>query len=201
HRLRGSVMGIVSFGRIGRAIAARAAPFGLQVIVYDPYVGDDVLRAHGVTRAAKDELMERSDYIMMQAPLTTETRHFIAEPELRRMKPRTIIVNTGRGPTIDNRALYLALKEGWIAGAALDDTEEEPAHRRAWSPADNPLFTLDNVLITPHSAYYSEESIRLCREVAAGEVVRVLTGQRPLNPVNRVRLADGSWSLPEGVAP
>ena len=111
------------------------------------------------------------------------------------MKPRTILVNTGRGPTVDNQALYRALKEGWIAGAALDDTEEEPARRRTWSPEANPLFTLDNVLITPHSAYYSEESIHMCREVAASEVVRVLRGERPRNPVNNVRLADGAWSL------
>jgi D-3-phosphoglycerate dehydrogenase len=197
HRLRGSVLGIISFGRIGRAIAERARPFGVEILVYDPFVEEGLLRAAGVSRASKEELVERADYVMMQAPLTRETRHFIGEPELRRMKPRTIIVNTGRGPTIDNQALYRALKEGWIAGAALDDTEEEPAHRRTWSPDANPLFTLDNVLITPHSAYYSEESIRMCREVAASEVVRVLKGERPHNPVNNVKLADGTWSLAE----
>lgn len=196
YRLRGSVMGIISLGRIGKAIAERAKPFGLEVLAYDPYLDDATFADRQVRRAGKDELIERSDFIMMQAPLTHETRHFFGEPELRRMKRRTIIVNTGRGPTIDNKALYRALKEGWIAGAGLDDTEEEPAHRRQWSPADNPLFTLDNVLITPHVGYYSEESIQMCREVAASEVARVLNGQRPTNPVNNVRLADGSWSMP-----
>jgi len=201
HRLRGGVMGIVSFGRIGKAIAERAPPFGIEAIAYDPYVDDGTFAERGVRRAGKDELIERSDFVMMQAPLTPETRHFIAEPELRRMKRRAIVVNTGRGPTIDNKALYRALKEGWIAGAGLDDTEEEPAHHGTWSPADNPLFTLDNVLITPHVGYYSEESIRMCREVAASEVARVLSGQRPANPVNNVRLADGSWSLPAATGP
>ena len=196
YRLRGSVMGIVGFGRIGKAIAERAKSFGIEVLAYDPYVDAKTFADHRVRRAGKDELIERSDCIVMQAPLTAETRHYIAEPELRRMKRRAIIVNTGRGPEIDNQALYRALKDGWIAGAGLDDTEQEPAHHGQWSPSDNPLFTLDNVVITPHVGYYSEESIRMCREVAASEVARVLNGQRPKNPVNNVRLADGSWSIP-----
>jgi D-3-phosphoglycerate dehydrogenase len=102
------------------------------------------------------------------------------------MKPGVIIVNTGRGPTIDNRALHAALVSGRVAAAGLDDPEEEPAKRATWNPADNPLFALRNVIVTPHAAYYSEESIRLAREVAASEVRRVLSGERPLNPVNEV---------------
>ena len=100
------------------------------------------------------------------------------------MKPNALVVCTGRGPTIDNRALYKALSEGWIAGAGLDDPEEEPAKRKHWSPNDNPLFSLPNVIVTPHAAYYSEESLRAARTIAAQEVARVLAGQSPHNPVN-----------------
>jgi D-isomer specific 2-hydroxyacid dehydrogenase, NAD binding domain/Glycosyl hydrolases family 15 len=107
---------------------------------------------------------------------------------IRRMKPTLILVNTARGPIVNDDALYLALKEGWIAGAGLDDIEEEPAKQRDWKPA-NPLFGLDNVVITPHAAYYSEEAIRTVRDFAAHEVVRVLTGQPPLSPVNAAQLA------------
>jgi D-3-phosphoglycerate dehydrogenase len=196
HRLRGRTLGIVAFGRIARAIAVRAQAFGIKVAAYDPFVDDAVFREHGVTRLDKQELIARSDYLVMQAPMTAETKHFIGEAELRSMKPDAILINTGRGPEVDNAALYRALSEGWIAAAALDDLEEEPAKRRDWSPRGNPLFALQNITFTPHSAYYSEESIRLARETAASEVARVLTGQRPLNPVNQVRLADGSWSMP-----
>jgi len=98
-------------------------------------------------------------------------------------------VNTGRGPTIDNRALFKALESGKVAGAGLDDPEEEPAKRKSWSPADNPLFSHPNVIVTPHAAYYSEQSIRLARETAAHEVRRVLTGEQPRNPVNQVAAA------------
>ncbi|HET6161912.1 MAG TPA: C-terminal binding protein [Dongiaceae bacterium] len=194
HRLHGRVIGVVSFGRIGRAIAARGKAFGLRVIAYDPNVDDAVLAAHGAERADRDAVIAESDYLMMQVPMTPETRHFLGEAELGRMKRGAIIINTGRGPTIDNAALAQALQSGHIAAAGLDDLEEEPAKRRAWEPASNPLMALDNVLVTPHSAYYSEESIHMAREVAAQEVLRVLTSKRPHNPVNRVRLADGSYS-------
>jgi D-3-phosphoglycerate dehydrogenase len=196
YRLRGRVLGILALGRIARAIALRAPGFGLQVIASDPYVDDAVFAQYGVTRVDKDRLVEQADYLVLQAPLTPETHHFIGETELKRMKRSAILINTARGPEVDNAALYHALREGWIASAGLDDLEEEPAKRRHWSPRDNPLFTLDNVIVTPHSAYYSEESIRMAREAAASEVARVLTGRKPVNPVNRVRLADGSWSLP-----
>jgi D-3-phosphoglycerate dehydrogenase / 2-oxoglutarate reductase len=188
YRLRGRTMGIISFGHIGQAIAERARAFGVAIIVYDPYLADGVAAAKGVASVGKDEILERSDYLMMQVPMTGETRHFLGEAEFARIKPGAIIVNTGRGPTIDNRALHRALVDGRLAGAGLDDPEEEPAKRKAWNPGDNPLFALDNVIVTSHVAYYSEESIRLARETAASEVARVLTGQRPHNPVNDVVL-------------
>ncbi|SHO61674.1 D-3-phosphoglycerate dehydrogenase [Pseudoxanthobacter soli DSM 19599] len=189
HRLRGQTVGIVSFGRIGQAIATRAAGFGVRIVVCDPYLAPGVAEAHGARQVDKAELLRISDVVMMQVPMTAETRHFLSEAEFRAMKPTALVINTGRGPTIDNKALYRALTEGWIAGAGLDDPEEEPAKRAGWNPADNPIFSLPNVIVTPHAAYYSEESIRAAREIAASEVARVLTGQPPRNPVNAAALA------------
>jgi D-3-phosphoglycerate dehydrogenase len=186
HRLRGQTVGIVSFGKIGQAIAARALGFGVSIVVCDPYLAPGVAEAHGARQVDKAELLRIADVVMMQVPMTAETRHFLSEAEFRAMKPTALVINTGRGPTIDNRALHRALTEGWIAGAGLDDPEEEPAKRGGWDPADNPIFSLPNVIVTPHSAYYSEESIRAARETAASEVARVLTGQPPRNPVNAV---------------
>jgi D-3-phosphoglycerate dehydrogenase len=123
---------------------------------------------------------------MMQVPMTPETWHFAGEAELRSMPRNAIVVNTGRAQTIDNRALCKVLQEGHLAGAGLDDIEEEPAKRATWSPQDNPLFGFSNVIITPHAAYYSEQSIQLARTTAAEEVVRVLRGQEPHFRVNSV---------------
>jgi D-3-phosphoglycerate dehydrogenase / 2-oxoglutarate reductase len=195
HRLRGRTVGIVSFGKIGLAIAARAKAFGTSVIVYDPFLTADQIAAHGAQKAEKDALLAHSDVVMMQVPMTDETRHFLGAREFHLIKPGAIVINTGRGPTIDNNALYQALLSKRVAAAGLDDPEEEPAKRAHWDPADNPLFSLPNVIVTPHAAYYSEESIRLAREIAASEVARVLTGQRPKNPVNNVRLSSGLMSL------
>ncbi len=192
HRLRGRTMGIISFGKIGQAIAERARAFGVTILAYDPYLDEESVRSCGAEPVGKDELLARSHVIMMQVPMTAETRRFLGPREFSRMPPGVIIVNTGRGPTIDNHALFQALKSGRVAGAGLDDPEEEPAKRSRWTPKDNPLFSLPNVIVTPHSAYYSEESIRLAREIAAGEVARVLTGEKPQNPVNTVTRPAGT---------
>jgi D-3-phosphoglycerate dehydrogenase len=121
--------------------------------------------------------------------MTPETRHFLSDAEFAAMKPGAILVNTGRGPTVDNQALYRALTEGHLASAGLDDPEEEPAKRANWSPDDNPIFTLPNVLVTPHAAYYSEESILAARVTAATQVAKVLMGQKPDYTVNADALA------------
>jgi D-3-phosphoglycerate dehydrogenase len=143
------------------------------------------MEAQGVEPVTFDQLLDRSDFLVIQAPLTDSTHNLFDETRLRRLKPTAIVINTARGPIINDHALYRALKEGWIAGAGVDDIAEEPAKQRDWAPS-NPLFALDNVIITPHAAYYSEESIRTVREFAAEEVVRVLSGRPALSPVNPV---------------
>jgi D-3-phosphoglycerate dehydrogenase len=184
---------LLSFGAIARAIAARAAGFGMRIAAHDPFVSAAEITATGATAVSFDELVTESDCLVIQAPLTPQTHHLFDESQLRRMKPTAILVNTARGPIVEDRALHRALTEGWIAGAGLDDLEEEPAKVRDWRP-DNPLFSLDNVVITPHAAYYSEEAISFVRQFAAEEVVRVLTGQPPLSPVNAGELVEPRWS-------
>jgi D-3-phosphoglycerate dehydrogenase len=185
-RISGRTLGLLSFGAIAQGIRQRAAGFGLRVIAHDPYVPDGDIVTAGAEAVSLEELLDQSDYLVIQAPLTPDTHHLIGEPQLRRMKPTAILVNTARGPIVSDQALHRALREGWIAGAGLDDIEEEPAKQRDWTPA-NPLFGLDNVIITPHAAYYSAEAIATVRDFAASEVVRVLTGHPPLSPVNEPR--------------
>jgi len=189
YRLRGRTMGVVSLGKIGQAIASRAQAFGVEVIAYDPFLPAGAAASLNVELVSKADLLARSDYVLMQAPMTPETRHFLSDAEFAAMKPGAILVNTGRGPTVDNKALFRALTEGHLAAAGLDDPEEEPAKRANWSPDDNPIFSLPNVLVTPHAAYYSEESIHAARVTAATQVAKVLTGQQPDYTVNAEALA------------
>lgn len=186
-RLRGRVFGVLSFGSIARLIAERARGFGVEIWTHDPFIDRAELERANVKPVSFDELLEGSDYLIIQSPLTPETHHLFNRDTLRRMKQTAILVNTARGPIVDDEALYLALSEGWIAAAALDDIEEEPAKARDWRPT-NPLFRLPNAIITPHAAYYSEQSIATVRRIAAEEAVRVLSGLPPRSPVNDVRV-------------
>ncbi|WP_267715958.1 C-terminal binding protein [Streptomyces sp. CoH17] len=183
HRLRGQVLGILSFGAIARLVAERARAFGVEVWAHDPFVDESEIRACRVRPVSFDELVEEADHLVVQAPLTPQTYHTFDHATLRRMKPTAVLVNTARGPIVEDAALYQALTEGWIAGAALDDIEEEPAKQRDWHPS-NPLLELPNVIVTPHAAYYSEEAIGTVRTIAAEEAVRVLTGEPARYPVN-----------------
>jgi D-3-phosphoglycerate dehydrogenase len=177
--LHGETVGIVGFGNIGRAFARRVAALETHVIAYDPYVDDAPFAAVGVERVfALEELAGRSDYISVHCLLNPETRHLIDAAFLRHMKPTACLINTSRGPVVDEQALIRALQEKWIAGAALDVQAHEP-------PApDNPLSKMDNVILTPHAAYYSTAAVAQVPQRCGEEVARVLTGQRPLHVVN-----------------
>jgi len=184
-RLRGRVLGLLSFGAIARGIAERARAFGVEIWAHDPFIDAASIREQGARPVTFDSLLEGSDFLVVQAPLTADTHHLFNEQTLRRMKQTALLINTARGPIVEDAALYAALSQGWIAGAALDDIEEEPAKQREFR-SRNPLFQLPNVIITPHAAYYSEESIGTVRRIAAEEAVRVISGHTPRYAVNAV---------------
>ena len=177
-QLHGETAGILGMGRIGSAFARRAKAFELNVIAYDPYVSDDVFEELGVTRVTFDELFQQSDYISVHTPLTDETHHIVNEAALKQMKPTAILINTSRGPVVEEAAVIKALQEGWIAAAGLDVLEKEPP-----SP-DNPLLKMNNVILSPHSGHYSAESMRIRPRRYGSEVARVLEGKMPQNLVN-----------------
>jgi len=183
YRIRGRVLGLLGFGAIAQMIAERAQGFDVERWAHDPYKDDAELEAKGVRPVSFDQLVEGSDFLIIQAPLTSSTRHLFDRKVLRRMKPSALLINTARGPIVEDAALDQALREGWIAGAALDDIEEEPAKVKDWRPT-LPLFRQPRAIITPHAAYYSETSISAVRTIAATEAVRVLSGLPPRSPVN-----------------
>lgn len=189
RQLRGRRLGLVGLGNIGRAIVARAAAFGLEIVASDPYVDAGIADAVGARLIAFDELLATSDYVIVQAPLTDETRNLFDRAAIARMQRGAVLINTARGPIVDSDALYDALRDGHLAGAALDDLPEEPAKQRSWRP-DNPLLTLPNCLVTPHVAYYSDDSIHYARTFASEEVVRVLRGEMARSPVNLQEIAE-----------
>lgn len=181
--LRELTLGIVGFGRIGQSVAERARPFGLELLVADPYQEPAVIEAHGAEAVSLEELLERSDIVTLHCPLTPETRGLIDAAALARMKPSAVLVNTARGPIIDLPALSAALEAGKLAGAALDVTYPEPL------PADAAFYRMPNVILTPHSAYYSERSVELVRRETLLEAVQVLRGKRPRTVANPAVLA------------
>jgi D-3-phosphoglycerate dehydrogenase len=188
HRLRGRTLGLFAPEALIQALAMRGKGFGLRIIAHDPSKAPSGITMRGVTSVSFDELLEQTDYLIIQPPLSETTRHLIGEAELQRMKPGAFLLSTAHGPIVDEDALYHALKEGRIAGAALDELVEETGQRQEWE-VKHPLFSLDNVLITPHVASYSEEALHKVREFAAQEVVRVLSGKNPLSPVNADQIA------------
>lgn len=179
HRFSTMTFGLVGSGSISRKLAELLGPFGFKRICYDPFVDANTMQMLGVLKVDFETLLTLSDAISIHCPLTSETRYLFKEQELRKMKPGAVLINCARGPIVDNKALYRALTEGWIGGAGLDDPEEEPAKLDNWSSRDNPIFTLENCIVTPHAAYYSEESIIEARQTAAEEAAAVLTGRQP----------------------
>ena len=189
-RLRGCKLGVVGMGRIGRAIAGKAQAFGMDVLGYDPYIPEGQSAGGGVALVDLPTLLSESDYVTIHTPLNDETRGLIGASEFREMKPSAYIVNCARGPIIDEPALVAALRDGEIAGAGLDVMEE------AAPPAEHPLFGMDNVIITPHVAFLSRQSVLELEVRTAKATADVLQGRMPeflVNPAvlphSRVKLS------------
>lgn len=178
-RLYGQTIGLISFGNVAKAVARRCHAFGLRVLAYDPYLGELEMTAVGVEPITSlPELCQRSDFVSMHAPLNAETRHLMSERQFRAMKTTAIFINNGRGPTVDEKALIEALRQGWIAGAALDVFEQEPV-----DPA-NPLLRMGNVLVTPHIASATARMAPETRRRLGREIATVLQGRWPRSAVN-----------------
>lgn len=182
HRLAGSVLGVVGFGHIGRAVAARARAFGLAVLASDPYTTAEQAGELGVELVALEELLRRSDAVSLHVPLTDETYHLIDAQRLGLMKPTAFLINCARGAIVDLDALAAALAAGQLAGAGIDVFHPERL------PVDHPLVDLRSTVLTPHVAFYSEESIAELQRCATQNVIDVLTGGTPVNTVNAVGL-------------
>ena len=183
HRLRGRTVGLVGFGRIARALATKLAPLGFRVVTFDPFVPDEAIREAGAEPMTLEELLRAADVVSVHAPLTADNRHLIGPAELALMKPHAILVNTSRGPLIDLDAVRTALAEGRLGGAGLDVLEVEPPS------ADDPLLHRSNVVITPHAAFYSEESLQELQRKAVEQVIEALAGRTPPYAVNADALA------------
>ena len=184
--IHGETVGIVGLGNIGSAFARRVAALETKVIACDPHVDDKHFAALGVERVSLEALAERSDYVSVHTLLNAETRHLIGEAFFKRMKPTAILINTSRGPVVDEAALVKALRDKRLAGAALDVWEHEPVN------SDNPLLQMENVIATPHAAYFSSAAVAQIPRRCGEEVARVLTGQRPMNVVNPEVYAAGA---------
>ena len=180
--LKGQTLGLVAFGAISRAVAERAHPFGFKIIASDPYVSAEDASKLGVEMVDFDTLLRTSDVISIHAPLMESTYHMFDEKAFSKMKKTAYLVNAARGGLIDQKALYNALKSGKILAAGLDVLEKEPPD------SDDPILTLDNIIISPHSAGYAEGSYERARSWSAREVVTVLKGGQARNWVNRKEL-------------
>ena len=182
HRLTTLTLGVMGFGRIGRTAGSKGAGLGFRVVAYDPFLTDDQIRAAGATPVSQDDLLRQSDFITLHLPLDEKTKHTINARTLGLMKPNACLVNTARGGLVDAAALLDALNAGRIRGAALDVLSAEPP------PADNALLqTLmrhERVIVTPHTAWYSEEAQIDMRTRAAEDILRAMRGERPRTPVN-----------------
>ena len=178
HAVRGQTLGLLGCGRIARCLAVKAQVFGIKVIAYDPYIKPEAVKDFGVTLVSREELLAQSDFISMHLLLNEDTRKSINADFFKKMKKSAIFVNTARGGLVDEDALIEALRTGEIAGAALDVLTEEGIDK------DAPLQKFDNVIITPHAAWYSEQAFYTLLTSAAQEVVRSLHGEPVKNQVN-----------------
>ncbi len=178
-RLYGQTISLISFGNVAKAVARRCHAFGLRVIAYDPFLAELEMTAVGVEPVTSlTELCQRADFLSMHAPLNSETRHMMGEREFRAMKKSAIFINNGRGPTVNEAALTEALRQGWIAGAALDVFEVEPVD------PNNALLHMDNVLVSPHIASATARMAPETRRRLGRELATVLQGKWPRSAVN-----------------
>lgn len=178
RRLEGQVLGLIGFGNIPRALAPKAQAFGLKVITHDPYVKPDVLAKAGVEGVSFDDLLARSDFISVHAPLMSATRGLVNAAAFAKLKKGALIINTARGPLIDEAALIAALDAGQLGGAALDVVTTEPLAK------DSPLVGRDNVILTPHTAFYSVEALEELQTKCASDVAHVLSGEKAVYPIS-----------------
>ncbi|OIJ08198.1 hydroxyacid dehydrogenase [Anaerobacillus arseniciselenatis] len=179
YRLPGRVLGLVGLGRIPQTLAKKAQAFGIKVVAYDPFVPVEVAKDLNVELVQLNELCERSDFVSVHAPLVEATRGMISDEQFKLMKKEAFIINTARGPVIDEKALIRALEAGEIAGAGLDVTEVEPIQE------DNPLLEMDNVIINPHAAWYSEEAQLELKRKTAQNIADALGGYYPTYLFNK----------------
>lgn len=178
--LKDKTLGLVGFGNIGRYVCKMATGFQMNVIVQDPFVDNDLIVKNGAEPVSFDDLIRRSDHVSLHAPLTKDTFHLFNKQVFERMGKLSTIINTGRGGLIDQGDLISALKSGQIGGAGLDVFENEPL-----SP-DDELLKMDNVVLTPHVAWYTQESVVNLHQEVIDEVLRVINGEKPENAVNIV---------------
>src|SRR5581483_7485003 len=171
--LRDKTLGIVGLGQIGKGLCRRAKGFGMRIVAHDAYPDTAFAASWGVTYLTLDALLAQADFVSLHAPVTPETRQLIGAAQLARMKPTAYLINTARGELVDEAALYAALKEGGIAGAAADVFATEP-------PGDSPLLTLENFLAMPHCGGQTPEGLRRMGEITAENALRVLRGEEPL---------------------
>lgn len=177
-RLNTQTLGLVGFGEIGRRVARRAVAFGLRVLVYSPHTTVELAREYGAERTDLATIFATSDYVSLHLPSTASSRGLINASTLATFKPTAWLINAGRGSLIDEAALLDALQTGRLAGAALDVRNSEP------TPAPDAFRGLPNVILTPHAAYYTEQSLIELRERAAGNIAAVLAGGQPNHPIN-----------------
>lgn len=164
YRIKDRTVGIIGFGNIARILVKKLRAFNFKnILIYDPYVKSEKFEKHNLKFVTLEELIMKSDFISLHAPLNKETFHLIGEKQFKMMKPNSYIINVGRGSLIEEKCLYKSLKERWIGGAAVDVYENEPL------TLDNPLLSLDNIILTPHAAWYSEEAIKDLKKKVAEE--------------------------------
>jgi len=178
YQMKGQTVGIIGLGRIGQLVVPKAQGFGMKVIAYDPYLPAEIFKKLDVTSVSLDTVLKEADFVCVNAALTTENKYMIGAEQLKMMKKSAYLINCARGDIMDEKALYTALKDNWIAGASVDVLKEERIG------LDDPLLSLDNIVITPHAAWYSEESQREIKTRAYSEVKRILDGEWPVYLLN-----------------